>query len=116
MKWLADENVDRQIIDLLRDEGHDVESIAETRRGADDEAVIAVSSAHDAILITSDKDFGELVFRLKRVAAGVILLRLDGMKAADRARRVSAVIRAHGADLAQAFTVVTHAGIRVRSL
>ena len=61
MKIVADENVDRQIVDRLRGEGHQVSYIAEFDPGADDEIVLLLSRESDAILLTADKDFGEIL-------------------------------------------------------
>ena len=64
MKIVADESVDKQIVDRLRSDGHAVVFIAELAPGIDDEAVLLQSRQSNAVLLTADKDFGELVFRL----------------------------------------------------
>jgi predicted nuclease of predicted toxin-antitoxin system len=63
MHFLADENVSRFVIERLRADGFDVTSIGETRSGAPDEDVLAAADAEGCILITEDRDFGELVIR-----------------------------------------------------
>ena len=80
MKIVADESVDRQIVDRLRMDGHDVMSIAELDPGIDDETVLGHSLRTNAILMTADKDFGELVFRQHLIHSGVLLIRLAGLK------------------------------------
>jgi predicted nuclease of predicted toxin-antitoxin system len=65
-------------------------------------------------LITADKDFGELVFRQRLLTHGVILLRLAGVSPQDKASIVLSVIRDHDNELADAFTVVTRSGLRIR--
>jgi len=57
-------------------------------------------------LITCDKDFGELVYRLKQIHSGIILVRLSGMKPKEKARIVVEAIREHEAELKDAFTVI----------
>src|SRR6202021_1225355 len=79
LKIVADESVDRQIVDRLRMDGHDVMSIAELDPGIDDETVLGHSLRTNAILMTADKDFGELVFRQRLVHSGVLLIRLAGL-------------------------------------
>ncbi len=66
------------------------------------------------MLVTADKDFGELVYRLGRAHAGVVLLRLAGVPVADRAEAVSAVFRDRAAELPGNFTVVEPDAVRVR--
>lgn len=61
MNIIADENIDVQIIDRLRGERHSVLSVAELEPGIDDEPVLRESREINAILLTADKDFGELV-------------------------------------------------------
>jgi len=60
---LADEGVDRQIVARLRRDGHNVRYVAEMSPGIPDEAVLDAANRGEALLLTADKDFGELVFR-----------------------------------------------------
>lgn len=65
MNFLADENVDRQIVERLRYVGFNVRYIAETAAGISDDEVLDLANSEESLLLTADKDFGELVFRLK---------------------------------------------------
>ncbi len=58
MNIVADENVDKEIVDRLRADGHDVFYIIEQNPGIDDEIVLNRSRRTDAVLLTADKDFG----------------------------------------------------------
>lgn len=62
MNLLADESVDRQIVEQLRLDNHDVLYIAEMEVGIADEQVLAIANRENVLLLTADKDFGELVF------------------------------------------------------
>lgn len=86
MKWLADENVDQRIVDALRDLGNEVIYAAETTPGSTDEHVLAMAARESALLLTADKDFGELVDRQGRASFGVVLLRLAGMPSSEKAQ------------------------------
>ena len=66
MRLLADEGVDKQIVTKLRLSGFEVMYILQTHQGADDEFVLNVSNEQERVLITQDKDFGELVYRLRK--------------------------------------------------
>ena len=92
MKLLADEGVDSAIVSRLRSDGHDVVYVAELSPGITDEAVLELANADERILMTADKDFGELVFRLRRVAFGVLLVRLPGLPSTGKADAVAQVI------------------------
>jgi predicted nuclease of predicted toxin-antitoxin system len=62
---VADESVDKGVVERLRYGGHEVIYIAEISPSISDEAVLRQAKAHDALLLTADKDFGELVFSAK---------------------------------------------------
>jgi len=68
----------------------------------------------DALLLTADKDFGELVYRLRRISAGIILMRLAGLSPAGKADLVSSVVHDHGEKLINTFTVLTPGMVRIR--
>jgi predicted nuclease of predicted toxin-antitoxin system len=112
--FVADESVDRQIVDAVRDLGYDVLSVAESTPGMPDDRVLSRANDARSVLLTADKDFGELVFRQRRLHAGVVLLRLAGLTPAIKARIVAAGIRAHASELEAGFCVVTDRAVRIR--
>lgn len=114
MNFLADESLDFPIINKLREEGHVVLAIADMSPSISDDEVLDIANAQVMLLITGDKDFGELIFRLKRVARGVILVRLLGISAAMKARIVSDAIQEHGNEMEGCFTVIEPGNIRIR--
>ena len=63
MDLVADENVDAPIVAALRGADHRVIYARELHPGIDDARVLEMANSHGALLLTSDKDFGELVFR-----------------------------------------------------
>jgi predicted nuclease of predicted toxin-antitoxin system len=76
MRFLVNENVTATVIRGLRDRGHDVLSVKESMRSEKDEAVLARAQADQRVVVTHDKDFGELAFRSKLPAScGVVLFR-----------------------------------------
>ena len=78
MRLLADENFPRPAVTALRERGHDVRWIAEGGRGMRDEAVAELAARETRVLLTLDKDFGELAFRAGLpAAAGIVLFRLS---------------------------------------
>jgi hypothetical protein len=84
---VADESVLGFIVRALRSDGHVVEYIAETAPGIADPDVLDAANATEAVLLTADKDFGELVIRLRRLSHGVVLYRLaDLARCSDRGR------------------------------
>lgn len=116
MRFLADENVSRLVIDGLRREGHDVEAITEENPGAPDTQVLQVAGESGCILVTEDKDFGELVIRQRRPVRGVVLLELDRRSNAAEAQRVIEIVRRHGDKLEGQLVVLEPARTRLRPL
>lgn len=112
--FVADEDVDAPIIVRLRSDGLDVISIAEHSPGIVDDEVLQLANDQQRILITSDHDFGELVFRLGRVTTGVVLIRLHGLSADRKAEIVSTMIAAHASELPGNFTVIAPDAVRIR--
>ena len=114
MNLMADECVDRQIVDYLRNEGHEVIYTAEVSPSISDDALLERANQKEALLVTSDKDFGELVFRQNCISSGVLLLRLAGLSQIEKARIISSVIRNHSKELPQSFTAVSAGMVRIR--
>lgn len=114
MILLADESVDRQIVDCLRHDDHDVTYVAEIEPSIPDDLVLGRANAAETLLITADKDFGELVFRRRLVHSGVVLLRLAGLSPDRKATLVSAAFHAHGEEMHHAFSVVSAGHVRIR--
>jgi hypothetical protein len=116
MLLLVDENVPRIIIAELRHRGHDVLSAKESLRGDDDETILARAQVEMRIVITQDKDFGELAFRIGLPAScGVILFRLNGEDPDVDHLRMLEVIDSR-TDWAGLFAVATNERLRIRPL
>ena len=97
MNFLADESVDQPIVVRLRDDGHDVVAVAEIAPTIPDTAVLAQANQRGDLLLTADKDFGELVFRRKLLSTrGVVLLRLAGLSSHRKAELVSKAFHDRG--------------------
>lgn len=116
MRLLCDEGVDQQIVEKLRDEEHDVTYIAEVAPGATDDEVLDRANQAGALLLTTDKDFGELVFRQRRTPYGVLLIRLAGLPQHRKATTVASAIQKYGDSLAGAFAVIDPGRVRIRPI
>lgn len=68
------------------------------------------------MLLTADKDFGELVYRLGRIHTGIVLSRLGGLSMEQKVKIVSNAFRKHAAEFEGAFSVITPGSIRIRKL
>src|SRR6201988_4807349 len=106
MNFVADESCARPVIQALREAGHDVVAIAEIARGATDDQVLERALKEKRVLITEDRDFGELVYARGRSSAGVILLRLPSRARLAKSATVIEAVSRLGSRLRDAFTVV----------
>lgn len=116
MKFLADESIDAPVILLLRQHGFDVRSVSEEFPSKEDEFVLESANKGDRVLITSDKDFGELVYRLKKTSKGVILLRIEELYSAEKAELLLKVIRDRKDELLNSFIVIRKGMVRIRRM
>jgi predicted nuclease of predicted toxin-antitoxin system len=114
MNLWADESVDRPIVERLRQDGHSVVYVAELSPSISDDEVLQQSNGQGAILLTADKDFGELVFRQNRVHNGVVLIRLLGISANSKAEIVAETLRLRAEEVSSAFTVISPGIVRIR--
>jgi predicted nuclease of predicted toxin-antitoxin system len=116
MKILADESVDRPIVERLRELGYVVDYIAEIDPSIVDRAVLEIANSSRALLLTADKDFGELVYRdHHETADGIVLLRLAGLTSEEKAQKALDAIHDFRLGNEMRFMVVTKAGVRFRS-
>ena len=116
MRIIANENVSATVIGQLRNKGHDVLSVKESMRGQADEVVLARAQAERRLVMTHDKDFGELAFRFGLPASsGVIFLRLSGSNPDIDSRRAIDALQSRS-DWAGHFSVVTEDRIRMRPM
>ncbi len=114
MNLVADEGVDAPIVQALRAAGFMVTYLAEQSPAAPDDYVLNLAHEAGSLLVTADKDFGELVFRQGLTSAGVLLLRLHGLSISHKARIVLEALRQHQAQMLGAFSVVSPGQIRIR--
>lgn len=77
MKFLLDEDLSKKLALYLSQLGHTVWRVKKINPGISDYQILELALSKDSILITADKDFGELVFKEKLAHCGVILLRLQ---------------------------------------
>jgi predicted nuclease of predicted toxin-antitoxin system len=116
MKILAGENLARDIIAWLRASGHDVLYAADAAPGTSDSVWAVRAEQEDRILLTADKDFGELVFRDGLSSHGVVLLRLDDLTVSEALSRLQSVWSVVEANPTGQFIVITEKKVRVRPL
>ncbi len=114
LQFLVDESTGIAVIRYLRGFGHDVLAVAEAMPKADDLDILARAVSERRILVTNDKDFGELVYRSGQAHHGVLLLRLHDESSANRVRVVKAILEHYEDQLTSHFIVATESAVRIR--
>jgi predicted nuclease of predicted toxin-antitoxin system len=115
MRFIVDECTGPAVARWLSTESHEVFSVYDQARGTSDEDVLAKAYSENWILITNDKEFGELVYREQRPHRGVIFLRLNDERAAVKINAIRQLLLNHSDRLVDAFVVVSETQIRFAS-
>ena len=113
---IADESVNKNLIIALREIGYTILSIAEESAGISDDKIVVKSLNPPRIIISEDKDFGELIYHHKVSVIGVIFLRYRPHEYDAIKERLLTFISEHFANLHGKFVVITFNKTRIRSL
>ncbi len=116
MRWLADECVAAALVANLRGADHDVSYVAEGEPSVADGTVVRLALDEQRLLLTEDKDFGDLAFRLTMPVPGVVLMRLGLYDNPTKWVRLRAAIDHFGSNLFGRFVVVDDKRFRARPL
>jgi predicted nuclease of predicted toxin-antitoxin system len=114
MNFLMDENIPRLVIQQLRELGHDVISVKELIQGVGDRNVISKAVIENRIIVTRDKDFGELIYQNKvSKPAGIILIRLFGYQPDELISKIVTILCSRE-DWTGHFSVIRNKHIRIK--
>lgn len=113
--FLANENLPRPSIQLLREKGYLVRSIQEELPGIDDEQVIELASSLNLIILTFDSDYGEIIFKYNRKnPPAVIYFREKGNDPLFAATMLLSLLSDPAISFSDSFTVIDEKNIRQR--
>lgn len=113
MRFLADESCDFTVVRALRAAGHDVRAVADVSRGAPDEQVIDLALQESRVLLTEDKDFGQLVFASAGESPGVVFIRFPANVRKAMTDAVVRFVEENSAKIGGRFSVVQPGRIRI---
>ena len=116
MNFLADECCDAGLVVSLRAAGHDVMYVTEQYAGSSDDEVLLRAYNERRVLLTEDKDFGELAYRLRKPSAGIVLIRIDVNDRHLKWPRLKSLIENYEERLPRHFVVVHSNKYRFRPL
>jgi predicted nuclease of predicted toxin-antitoxin system len=114
MRVVVDECTGSVVARWLESLGHDVLSIGDDIPGLPDEDILDIAVRVDRVIITNDKDFGEMVFRDGRSHRGIVLLRLPDDRVRTKMAALARFLADIPDDLSSRFIVVTERSVRIR--
>ena len=115
-KFLVDESTGIKVYEFLLGKGFNTLYVSNIMPRAVDEEVLAFAEKEKRILITNDKDFGELIFRLKRPSSGIVLLRLKRDFPKNRIKYLVYLLDNHFDKIEGNFIVIKEGQIRIRGI
>jgi len=113
MRFLADESCDYAVVRSLRTAGHDVLAVCELSPGIEDLEVMEQALREKRILLTEDKDFGQLVFSAWQDTFGVIFLRYPPSVRQRISKELVTLVKRYGEKLVGCFIVVQPGRVRI---
>jgi predicted nuclease of predicted toxin-antitoxin system len=116
LRFMVDVGVGKKVEQWLLDAGYDVASIREIDPRASDSEILKRAFEDFRIVLTMDKDFGELVYRLGNAHAGVLILRLEDSNSDEKVNAVRNIILQRGDKLKGSFCVYQDNTLRISRL
>ena len=113
MRFVVDECTGPAVASWLRSQDHDVVSVYEDARRMPDELILPLAVREDRIVVTNDKDFGDLIFAHGMAHRGVILLRLGDERAPSKIAAIARVLEGYASQIVGNFVVVTETVVRI---
>jgi predicted nuclease of predicted toxin-antitoxin system len=113
MKFLVDECVGLSVVEWLKKQGYDTVSIAADSPGISDDEVLYKALEENRILVTMDKDFGDIIFRRNSDHHGIILLRLLNWQSRNKIAILENLFLRYQHEFEDNFIVVTEQSVRI---
>ncbi|PIU36983.1 hypothetical protein CO005_02095 [Candidatus Roizmanbacteria bacterium CG_4_8_14_3_um_filter_34_9] len=114
MKFLIDESIEYRIVGFLRSLDYNTLSVAESFSSLDDKIILSIAYKESRIIITNDKDFGELIYKLQLPHKGIILIRLFEENYQSKEDKLKLILKKFKSKLQNTFTIVSKNKIRFK--
>jgi predicted nuclease of predicted toxin-antitoxin system len=114
LPFLVDAGVGTQVEGYLREAGYDVRAVRAIDPRMPDEEIIRLAVSEGRMIVTMDKDFGELVYRGKQGHSGVLLLRMEDARGEEKAEAVAQILREFAGQIKGRFCVYQNERLRIR--
>ncbi len=114
LKFLVDVGVGKIVEEWLKDNGYDVKNIREINPGMEDREILRIAVNEGRMVITMDKDFGELIYKSGLLHSGILLLRLEDARADEKVSIVKEILEKYDEKMQNKFCVFQNGRIRIR--
>jgi predicted nuclease of predicted toxin-antitoxin system len=114
LKFLVDAGVGKKVESFLFESGFDFKSIREIDHRMKDSEILRLANSESRIVITMDKDFGELIFNSGLSHYGVLLLRLDDSNGEEKVETIKEIITKYESSLSNNFCVYQNSRLRIK--
>ncbi|OGX02787.1 MAG: hypothetical protein A2Y00_08210 [Omnitrophica WOR_2 bacterium GWF2_43_52] len=104
---MANVNIEKPVVDSLLKKGFDVKWVTDIDKKMPDTRVCEIANSENRIILTNDKDFGEIVFLQKKIVQGIVLLRIKGQDAMEKAGLIERLLDKYPSKIIRHFVVVT---------
>ena len=116
LKFLVDVGVGKKVELFLKKKGYNTKTVRTIDPQMSDEEIIRLSLKENRMIITMDKDFGELVYHYKRDSCGVLLLRLEDATGSEKQEVVANILARHSSDIVNRYCVFQNGRLRIRKI
>ena len=116
MRILVDVCVSKAVERWLADQGLDVLAVRDIDPSMTDTDILALAASEQRLVITMDKDFGEMIVRSNQHHAGVLLLRLDDAGSSKKLAVIQQIFSVYGNALPGSYCIFQRDRLRVRRL
>jgi len=114
LKFLVDAGVSRRVEKWLFDHGYDTKNVRDIDPRMSDKEILKIAVSERRMVITMDKDFGELVYNSGLLHGGVLLLRLEEAKADEKVKVIREILEKYADNLLNKFCVFKDGKLRIR--
>ncbi len=116
IKFLVDVGVGKSIENYLCEKGYDTKSVRKIDPAMSDDNIIRLAAAEKRMVITMDKDFGELIYHSRMNHCGVLLLRLEDAAVPEKLQIVKSILDTYSSKIANCFCVFQKNKFRVKQI
>ena len=116
LKFLVDVGVGKGIEEYLNEKGYDTKAVRDIDPGMEDEEIIRIAVTENRMIITMDKDFGELVYHSSIEHSGVLLLRLEDATGTKKLQVVKHILNNYANRIRNCFCVFQKDKFRIRKI